>query len=168
MGNHTRCDTVRGWYEKVTDRPIGLKEHRNRAPADVGPRHLASRTTAAVRCATVKTACKKLFSVSRFLFFEHAMLTLPTLCRRRGAAHELQWHKACGEGLPGSCHAADIPRALCNGLHRHRLHQHGPDGDGSLRASTEQRQRYKATFRGALHGSSSSMAHERFTVVAPC
>ena len=87
---------------------------------------------------------------------------------QNAGADELHGHVACGERLPGSSHAADYPRALGNGLHRHPLHRDGPDGDGSLRASTEQRQRYEATFRAPLHGSPSSTPLERSTVSLPC
>ena len=48
------------------------KEHRARALADAWSRDLASRRPAAVRSATVKTACKKLFSLSRSMFLRLA------------------------------------------------------------------------------------------------
>ena len=47
---------VRGLVEKVTDRPIRLKEHRARAPADAAPRLLHGITAATIDCDTVKTA----------------------------------------------------------------------------------------------------------------
>ena len=48
------------------------KEHGVRAPADAWPRDLASRRAVAVRSATVKTACKKLFPVKRSMFLQFA------------------------------------------------------------------------------------------------
>ena len=61
---------LKGVCGEVTDRKFLLKEHTASAPAFVGPRHLDSTTDGAAECGTVKTACKKLFPFSRYMFLE--------------------------------------------------------------------------------------------------
>ena len=50
----------------------GAKEHRARASADAWSRDLASRTPAAVRCATMKTVCKKRVPFKKELVLQFA------------------------------------------------------------------------------------------------
>ena len=49
-----------------------MKEHRDRAPADVGPRHLNCCTGTAAAGAALKTVCKKLLPVPRSMFLQIA------------------------------------------------------------------------------------------------
>ena len=84
---------------KVTDRPIGLKEHTASAPAFVGPRHLDSTTDGAAECGTVKTACKKLFPFSRYMFLESDFFK------------RVQTLLHCYGGMP-----QNAPAKTCNGI----------------------------------------------------
>ena len=65
---------IRGLSAEVPGRPFSSEEHRARAPADAVPRDLDGKTDGAAPCLTVKTACQKLFPVSRSMFPELLLL----------------------------------------------------------------------------------------------
>ena len=80
---------VKGRAEKAAERPTRLKEHRYHAPSISVLPLLEMGTAVTETCAHLKTACQKLFPLTRSVFL-----------RPHRAGHHLRsWRRAAGKAL---------------------------------------------------------------------
>ena len=145
-----------------------MKEHRARAPADVGPRLLQTNTATARGCVSLKTACEKLFPVPRSMFLRFQHLAEPGVRGRR--AKQMQAPHVDSAPITRAADAAILQTVTI------RSHAAATGADSKEEASLLVNftkllmpldETVATTGRRAGDGCSAKVASHRFTVLRP-